>query len=99
MSLEDNQGVASRGTIEMEIRRKAGGEAGANISGDQILLDAVGIDHRRAEESKATDDRNARSARSVRVKRQEDATDARYRKGGRRVEMEKLNSHYEEVYG
>lgn len=39
----------------------------------------------RAEELKATDDRNARSARSVRVKRQEDATDARYRKGGRRV--------------
>jgi hypothetical protein len=48
MSLEDSQGVASRGTIEMEYRRKAGREAGANISGDQILLDAVGIDHIRA---------------------------------------------------
>jgi hypothetical protein len=35
MSLEDSQSVASRGTTEMEFGRKAGGEAGANISGDQ----------------------------------------------------------------
>ena len=49
MSLEDNQGVASRGTIEMEFRRKASREAGVNTSETRYCyLDAVGIDYKRA---------------------------------------------------